>query len=45
MKKVDRVWVAIWAVFWFSLVVTFLIDYMGIIETNNVGYVETLWIS
>ena len=45
MKRIDKIWVAIWAVFWFSLIITFLIDYLGIIETSNIGFVETLWIS
>jgi len=45
MKKSDKVWLAGWALFWLSLVITFLVDYLGIIEASNLGYVETLWIS
>lgn len=45
MKKPVKVWLAVWVIFWFSLVVTFLIDFMGLIETSNLGFVETLWIS
>jgi len=45
MKKSDKVWLVAWALFWLSLVVTFLVDYLGIVETRNLGYVEALWIS
>jgi len=45
MKKPDKVWIAAWALFWLSLIVTFLVDYLGIIETSNLGFVETIWIS
>jgi len=45
MKKSDRVWLVAWALFWLSLVVTFLVDYLGIVETSNLGFVETIWIS
>jgi len=45
MKKSDKVWIAAWALFWLSLIVTFLVDYLGIIETSNLGFVETIWIS
>ena len=45
MKKYDIVWLVAWALFWLSLVATFLVDYLGIIETGNLGFVETFWIS
>jgi len=45
MKKSDKVWLVAWVLFWLSLVVTFLVDYLGIVETRNLGYVEALWIS
>jgi hypothetical protein len=45
MKKYDKVWLVAWALFWLSLVVTFLVDYLGFIEVNNLGFVETIWIS
>jgi hypothetical protein len=45
MKKTDKVWVIAMLLFWSSFVATFLIDYFGIIETSNLGFVETLWIS
>jgi len=45
MKKSDKVWLAGMALFWLSLTVTFLVDYLGIVEATNLGYVETLWIS
>jgi len=45
MKKSDKLWMVAWALFWLSLIVTFLVDYLGIIETSNYGYVETIWIS
>jgi hypothetical protein len=45
MKKSDKVWLVAWALFWLSFVTTFLIDYLGIVETNNLGFVEALWIS
>jgi len=45
MKKSDKVWLGIWALFWLSLIVTFLVDTLGIVEANNLGFVETVWIS
>ena len=45
MKKTDKIWVVAMVLFWSSFVTTFLIDYLGIIETSNLGFVETLWIS
>jgi hypothetical protein len=45
MKKSEKVWIVAWALFWLSLIVTFLVDYLGIIETGNLGYVEAIWIS
>ena len=45
MKKYDKVWLVGWVLFWASLIVTFLVDYLGIIETSNLGFVETIWIS
>jgi hypothetical protein len=45
MNKIDKVWIFAAVLFLLSFVVTFLIDYLGIIETGNLGYVEELWIS
>jgi len=45
MKKSDRVWLVAWALFWLSLVVTFLVDYLGIVEASNLGFIEAIWIS
>jgi hypothetical protein len=45
MKKHDKVWLAAWILFWSSFVVTFLVDYSGIVEVNNLGFFEVLWIS
>lgn len=44
MKKIDKVWIFSAVLFLVSFVVTFLIDYLGIIDTGNLGYVEELWI-
>jgi hypothetical protein len=45
MRKHDIIWLVIMTIFWVSFLATFIIDYFGIIETKNLGYVETLWIS
>jgi hypothetical protein len=45
MKKSDKIWLVAWVLFWLSLVVTFLVDYLGVIEVNNLGFVEEIWIS
>ena len=45
MKKIDKVWIVAIVLFCLSFVVTFLVDYLGIIETGNLGYVEEIWIS
>jgi len=45
MKKSDKVWLVAWALFWSSLIVTFLVDYLGLVETSNLGFVEAIWIS
>jgi len=45
MNKTVKVWLIAWALLWLSFTVTFLVDYLGIIETSNLGYVETIWIS
>jgi hypothetical protein len=45
MKKSDKVWIVAFMLFWLSFIVTFLVDYLGIIETSNIGYMETIWIS
>jgi len=45
MKKSDKVWLVGMTLFWLSLVVTFLVDYSGIIEASNFGFFEALWIS
>jgi hypothetical protein len=45
MKKSVKIWLVAWTLFWLSLVVTFLVDTLGIVEASNYGYVETVWIS
>jgi len=45
VKKSDAIWLVAFALLWLSLVATFLIDYLGIVETSNLGFVETVWIS
>jgi|YelNatPaOPRAMG01_1025707.scaffolds.fasta_scaffold33715_2 hypothetical protein len=45
MKKIDKIWLIVMASFWSSLIVTFLIDFLGIVDASNLGYVETVWIS
>jgi len=45
MKRFDKIWVVAWVLFWLSLVATFLIDSLGLFETNNSGFIETIWIS
>jgi len=45
MNRPVKVWLVAWVIFWLSLIVTFLIDYMGLIETSNLGFVAELWIS
>lgn len=45
MKRFDKVWLVAWALFWLSLVATFLIDTLGVFETSNLGFIETIWIS
>jgi len=45
MKKSDKIWLIVMALFWLSFIVTFLVDYLGVIEVSNLGFVETLWIS
>jgi len=45
MKKSVKVWLVGWALFWLSFVVTFLADYLGIVEVSNLGFVEAIWIS
>jgi hypothetical protein len=45
MKKSDRLWLAGFALFWLSFVIAFLVDYLGIVEANDLGFFETIWIS
>jgi len=45
MRKLDAIWLIAFLLLWFTLLVTFLVDYLGIIETGNIGFVETIWIS
>jgi hypothetical protein len=45
MKKCVKIWLVAWTLFWLSLVVTFLVDTLGIVEASNLGYVEAVWIS
>jgi len=44
MEKSVKVWLVAWALLWLTLAVTFLVDYLGMIETSNLGYVEEIWI-
>ena len=45
MKKYDKVWLVGMTLFWLSFIVTLLVDILGIVETNNLGFVEDIWIS
>ena len=45
MNKSEKVWVVIWSFFWVSLIFTYLVDTLGLVETNNLGFVEEIWIS
>jgi len=45
MRKSDKVWLVGMALFWLSFVVTFLVDILGIVEANNSGFFEAIWIS
>jgi len=45
MKTSVKVWIIAMILFWSTFVATFLVDYLGLIETTNMGYVETVWIS
>ena len=44
MEKSVKVWLVAWALLWLTLAVTFLVDYLGMIVTSNLGYVEEIWI-
>jgi len=44
MERSVKVWLVAWALLWLTLAVTFLVDYLGMIETSNLGYVEEIWI-
>jgi len=45
MKKSAKVWLVGMALFWLSFIVTFLVDYLGIVEASNLGFFEAIWIS
>ncbi len=45
MKNSVKVWLGVMVPFGLSFFATLLIDYLGLIETENLGFVETLWIS
>ena len=45
MKKTDKVWLAGMTLFSLSFFITLLVDVLGLIETSNLGFVETIWIS
>jgi hypothetical protein len=45
MKKSDKIWIAGMALFAVSFFATLLVDLLGLIETSNLGFVETIWIS
>jgi hypothetical protein len=45
MKKSNKIWLAGMTLFAVSFFVTLLIDLLGLIETSNLGFVETIWLS
>jgi len=45
MRKTDTVWLAGMTLFSVSFFMTLLVDVLGLIETSNLGFVETIWIS
>lgn len=45
MRKSDKIWLAGMTLFAVSFFATLLIDVLGLIETSNLGFVETIWIS
>jgi hypothetical protein len=45
MRKIVAIWLVAFVLFWSTLLVTFLVDYLGVIEASNLGFVETTWIS
>jgi len=45
VKRSDKIWLAAMSLFWISFALTFLIDYLGIVETSNLGFVETIWLA
>jgi cytochrome c oxidase subunit IV len=45
LKKSVKIWLVGWTLLWLSFVVAFLIDYFGIAEANNTGFLEIIWIS
>ena len=45
MKKSAKVWLVGMVLFWLSFIVTFLVDYLGLVEASNLGFFEELWIS
>jgi len=45
MKKSAKVWLVGMVLFWLSFIVTFLVDYLGLVEASNLGFFEVIWIS
>jgi hypothetical protein len=45
LNKAVKVWLVGWTLLWLSFFVTLLIDFLGIIETSNYGFIEEIWIS
>jgi hypothetical protein len=45
MKKPDIVWLVGMTLFWVSFAIAFFIDYLGVFESNNSVFFETLWLS
>jgi hypothetical protein len=45
MKKQIKVWLVAMVLFWSSLVLTFAVDLLGLVETSNLGFVEDIWIT
>jgi hypothetical protein len=45
MRKSDKIWLAGMTLFAVSFFATLLIDLLGLVETSNLGFVETIWIS
>ena len=45
MDKAVKIWIVAFALFWLSLAFTLIADVVGLFETSNIGFTETIWIS